>query len=766
MIGRTRTGRGGIVAFSAMLTLGAVTAGPTAHAQVVGTPDVVGQWTEPFEENGAAVPRCQPANDGSGFVVCKPTAQAAAVLKDGRIFYYNGIESQENSRGPSAMSLSPSSRDSQVRILDLRSGTPQFQVPKQDRGGQTNPNIAPGHQSYDDPVGAIGVPGRPGDGLVGSTWGDLGGPPHDPTSTPDDPSKNDGDMFCGDVTSLPDGRIMIAGGTDWYNEPAVLDRNKGDAADVGAIELEGLRNTNLFNPDDNSFTPGGNMKYGRWYPHVAIGPDGRPTVFSGVTQLITDTQASQVRRTETYNLTTNQWEENYAGPESENTLPLQPRIILTPDGKFFYTGVGQMWGPFGQAADEALFSLQQSFDPVAKKWEVKGLAPLGARSGAFVAPLTMDPPYDQMTIVAWGGTLGPPPGNWFPANPLTTLTTVDKNGNVTSRMSGNLNHARWFSSGVLLPDGNLIAVGGADKDEVIDPGTDIPVLASEEYNPTSGQWTEVAAHTRDRVYHNSALLLPDMRVLLGGNAPIAAHYGGANNDQGGPFSNNDNDPSFEVWSPPYLFRGERPAITSAQRGISYGETFPIRYRSASDIDSVLLMRTPSPEHVNDSDQRSLRLAFNADPGSNTITATAPPSGNVAPPGTYYLVINRRTIQGPVPSVARIVSVGTGTDLGPALQPYPDDNPAAPIGGSATPDTDSSQMAKAAQQSSEVAHSAPAAAATPAAIATTVAAQAYSQLKYAPAGTSTPASSPLLPAAAIAVAGVATLTGRRWLLGRT
>jgi hypothetical protein len=162
MIGRRRSGRIGIVAFSTMLTMGAGATG--SPAQVAGTPDIVGQWTDPFEEGGAALPRCQPANDGSAFVVCKPTAQAAAVLNDGRIFYYNGIESQENARGPSAFSLSPSARDSQARILDLRSGTPQWIVPAQDRGGQTNPNIKPGHQSYDDPVGAIGVPGRPGDG--------------------------------------------------------------------------------------------------------------------------------------------------------------------------------------------------------------------------------------------------------------------------------------------------------------------------------------------------------------------------------------------------------------------------------------------------------------------------------------------------------------------------------------------------------------------------------------------------------------------------
>ncbi|HLF41524.1 MAG TPA: galactose oxidase-like domain-containing protein, partial [Acidimicrobiia bacterium] len=678
-----------------MLLLGAVAS--SSSAQVVGTPDIVGQWTEPFEEGGAGTPRCVPAqNDtGPGFLVCKPTAQASAILPDGRVFYYNGIESEENASGPSAMSLSPSSRDSQVRVLDLRSGTPQWVTPAQDRGGQSNPNIKEGHQSYDDPVGALGVPGRPGDGLVGSTWGELGGPPHDPTSTPDDASKNDGDMFCADLTQLPDGRILVVGGTDWYNEPALMDRNEGDPADVGAIELEGLRNANLFDHKTNSFSAAGHMKYGRWYPAVAIGPDGKPTVFSGVTQLITDTQGSQVRRTETYDAASNTWTENYNGPDSENSLPLQPRMILTPDGKFFYPGVGQMWGPFGQSVDEAMMNFQQSFDPQSKAWEIKGIGPLGARSGAFTVPLQMKAPFDQMTILISGGTLGPPPGNWIPANPLSTLTTVDASGNVTNQMTGNLNNARWFHSGILLPDGQVVVVGGADKDEVIDPGTEIPVHAAEVYNPESGEWTEVASHTRDRTYHNSALLLPDMRVLLGGHAPIASHYGGANQDQGGPFANNDNDPSFEVWSPPYLFRGARPTVTRAQSGVSYAEKFQIGTPQADEIESVVLMKTPSPQHVNDPDQRNLSLDFTRT-GSNTIEAVAPPSGNVAPPGYYYLIVNKKTLQGPVPSVARIVSVGTGTDLSEAIQPYPDDAP-APVGGTATPDEDSSGAAQASQQ---------------------------------------------------------------------
>jgi hypothetical protein len=759
----TRKLRCALPVLGAFLVLGAMASG--ASAQVAALPDVLGQWTQPFEEGGANTPRCVPAegDNPEGWVVCKPVAQASAVLPDGRVFYFNGIESQENAKGPSAWSLSPSSRDSQARVLDLRGGAPQFTVPAQDRGGQSNPNIKEGHQSYDDPVGALGVPGRPGDGFVGSIAGQLGVPEQNPTSSPDDPQANDGDMFCADLTSLADGRVLVVGGTDWYNEPAVMDRHNGDPADVGVIELEGLRNANLFDPRTNTFSPAGHMKYGRWYPGLVELADGRVFVASGVTQLISDTQLSQVRRTETYDPATNQWTENYTGPESENSLPLQPRLVLAPNGKVFYAGVGQMWGPFGQAIDEVTMAFQQYFDFQTKKWEITGVAPLGARSGAFVTPLIMQPPYDKMTLVAFGGTLGPPPGNWIPANPFTTLTTLDKNGNVTNEMTGNLNHARWFASGITLPDGTVLAVGGGDKDEVIDPGTEVAVKVPEMYDPATGKWTEVAAHARDRTYHNSALLLPDMRVLLGGHSPIAAHYGGPNTDQGGPLANNDKDSSFEVWSPPYLFRGDRPRITHAQAGIAYGERFPIGTPQVDEIESVLLIRTPSPQHVNDSDQRILKLEFSRT-ASDRLEAVAPPTGVVAPPGYYYLVVNRKTSEGPVPSVARMIHVGTTSDTSEALQPYPDDAP-APVGGSATPDEDTSNAAQTQQSLAEAAKQAPAPANGPAATAAATAAQAYQQLSALPAANSSavPASLPMLPAGAMAVVGTVAWNGRRMLL---
>ena len=47
-------------------------------------------------------------------------------------------------------------------------------------------------------------------------------------------------------------------------------------------------------------------------------------------------------------------------------------------------------------------------------------------------------------------------------------------------------------------------------------------------------------------------------------------------------------------------------------------------------------------------------------------------------GSHYLVVNKRSLQGPIPSVARMVDVGR-TDLSAAPQPFPDEPP-APSGG--------------------------------------------------------------------------------------
>lgn len=72
---------------------------------------------------------------------------------------------------------------------------------------------------------------------------------------------------------------------------------------------------------------------------------------------------------------------------------------------------------------------------------------------------------------------------------------------------------------MLPPDGTVLAVNGADKDELIAPGIEIAVRTPELYDPKTGRWTAVADQARDRTYHSSAILLADGRVLVGGHAP-------------------------------------------------------------------------------------------------------------------------------------------------------------------------------------------------------------------------------------------------------
>ena len=171
------------------------------------------------------------------------------MLPDGRIFYANGIEADENVRYHYELELGNRTRADRTRVLDLRGSEPKWTIPPQEAGASWNPQVKPGQNwTNGDPFGVIGAPGRPGDGFVGSKWGKLGGPPQQPSSPPDDKPYSERSTFCADIAQLPDGRMLMAGGTDYYNEPSLADRDEGAPADVGVLELEGLRASWIFDP--------------------------------------------------------------------------------------------------------------------------------------------------------------------------------------------------------------------------------------------------------------------------------------------------------------------------------------------------------------------------------------------------------------------------------------------------------------------------------------------------------------------------------------
>src|SRR5262249_19048391 len=115
------------------------------------------------------------------------------------------------------------------------------------------------------------------------------------------------------------------------------------------------------------------------------------------------------------------------------------------------------------------------------------------------------------------------------------------------------------------------------------------------------------------------------------------------------YSNNYENPTAEIYSPAYLFRGARPTITSSPGTVTYGSSFFVGTLDAPGITSVALVRTGSVTHDVSMDQRYIPLPFTQPPGG--LAVQAPADANLAPSGDYMLfIINANG----VPSIAPFI----------------------------------------------------------------------------------------------------------------
>jgi hypothetical protein len=186
----------------------------------------------------------------------------------------------------------------------------------------------------------------------------------------------------------------------------------------------------------------------------------------------------------------------------------------------------------------------------------------------------------------------------------------------------------------MLPDGTVLVTGGSRNSDVGDTAS--AVHEAEVWSPTTETWTVLAAMQTPRMYHSTALLLPDGRVLVAGG--------------GRDFPEVD-QLSAEIYSPPYLFKGPRPAITSAPTGIQYATAFSVATPDGARIASVSLVRSGSVTHAFNQNQRFVPVTFQA--ASGGLTIQAPANANLAPPGYYMLFI---VDTNGIPSVAAMVKL--------------------------------------------------------------------------------------------------------------
>ncbi|MBV8693690.1 MAG: galactose oxidase, partial [Actinobacteria bacterium] len=517
------------VFITAVGVLGLVLA-PGAHAD---DPAKLGSFSSPFREDAFKRPGtagCVARPDGT--FDCLPAAASSVGLPTGKVLYWNALEGTEDIQLNTVVEAGDRILNDHGRVLGI---------------------------DFANPAGSTWTEPSPGDGGAnpsGNTISDVG--------APSDPAINDGALFCSDQVILSNGKVLAAGGTDYYEDPKIADG-------VGVSELEGLKNTRIYDPVTNTWAQSGAMNYGRWYPSLVTLPNGNLVVAGGVTKLLkpvyTDAHdmpnsGGNVRNTETYDTAAGTWTDNGAG--GQKSLPLFPRLHLLPDGHVYFDAAGQAFNPAGEDYMELFWNNASSYDPTSKTWTDLGipgfgipdLTQVGFRGSTFSVALPLAPPYDSESFLSAGGVLFPTPGSYLPvASSRINTVKIGSDGkeSLTTTPTGSMTQARWYSTAVVLPDETVAAFSGASADDVDLPGLGMAIKQAELFTPDGkggGTWTPLATAHQDRTYHNTAILLPTGQVLVAGHAPIPNSYTKQMTLPG--FENNFRDASLELFNPPYL----------------------------------------------------------------------------------------------------------------------------------------------------------------------------------------------------------------------
>lgn len=362
----------------------------------------------------------------------------------------------------------------------------------------------------------------------------------------------------------------------------------------------------VFDPATGLFTDIENMARGRWYPTVTTLGDGRVMTFSG----LLDTGGTNTS-VEMYTVGSG-WSQQYPAGW---TPPLYPRMHLSTDGRVFYAGSTRSSRFFNPS--------NGTWTPIVATTNHSASRTYGT---SVLLPLTLANKYQPRVMIFGGG------------NPATATTEIIDLAAPTPQwqFGPSMSQPRIQMNATILPNGKVLATGGSRNDEDALTAS----LNGDIYDPVTNTFSAAGANAFPRLYHSNALLLPDATVLLMGGNPQRGNY----------------ERRLEIYSPAYLFNGStaavRPTITGVTSGaVSYGSSFDVQTPDAASIASVVIVRPGTPTHAFDMEQRLVELAYTA--GSGVLNVTAPPNGNIAPPGYYMLFVLNTS---GVPSIARFVKI--------------------------------------------------------------------------------------------------------------
>ncbi|MGB8703004.1 MAG: hypothetical protein WCD18_26610 [Thermosynechococcaceae cyanobacterium] len=277
-------------------------------------------------------------------------------------------------------------------------------------------------------------------------------------------------FFCAGHTFLPNGNLLVAGGT------------------LQISPFLGLPDSIIFNTATLSWETQPSMAHGRWYPTLTLLGDGRVIAFSG-----RDENGQGSRIPEIYTSGTG-W---IAFTNQTNSLSLYPSIFLLDNGQLFSAGRSN-----GQPRR---IILPTDFETPIQMPLISGLT---ENKSASYSPAVLLPPAQDQKIMILGG--------YQSKTATARVNIIDfKDSDPTYKVAPSLLYSRGHHQAVILPDRTVFVCGGS----MIRQSISKAVYQSEIYDPNTNSWTEVASNSVPRLYHSVALLLPNGKVLLAGSTP-------------------------------------------------------------------------------------------------------------------------------------------------------------------------------------------------------------------------------------------------------
>jgi cytochrome c peroxidase len=400
------------------------------------------------------------------------------------------------------------------------------------------------------------------------------------------------DMFCPGTSYLPDGRLLITGG----DTPG---------------------RSSIYNPGTASWSAGGNLNVPRGYQGQVTVDDGRAFVLGGSWSGGSGGKNGETWRNNLWTYLPNALASVTLGPDpaGQATSDRHPWLFAIGGGRVLHAGPSRAMNLYDlNAAGGQTTAAGNRGDDVFSQNGTAVMYDIGKILKAGGAPA-----YDNASATA---------GSYI----------IDVTNGVTVTKTGSMRRARGMHNAVVLPNGEVMVVGGMPVPVTFSDHN--AILVPEIWNPTTGAWRDVAPISVPRTYHSTALLLPDGRVFVGGGGLCGAGCGANHSD-------------VQIYSPAYLFNSDgtdavRPTILSAPGTAAHGATIDV---STNGGTQFVLVRYGAVTHTVNSDQRRIPLA--ATLLSSGFYRLTIPSAAISTPGNYMLFA--LNAQG-VPSIARTINI--------------------------------------------------------------------------------------------------------------